>query len=29
MRYLSVGLQELDTRQNAPQSVAINEYKIL
>jgi hypothetical protein len=29
MRYLAVGLQELNTRQSAPQSVADNEYRIL
>jgi hypothetical protein len=29
MRYLSVGLQEINTRQSAPQSVADNEYRIL
>ena len=29
MRYLAVGLQELNTRQTAPQSVADNEYRIL
>jgi hypothetical protein len=26
---LSVGLQEINTRQSAPQSVADNEYRIL
>jgi phage terminase large subunit len=29
MRYLAVGLQELNTRQTAPQSVADNEYRII
>lgn len=29
MRYLSVGITELNTRQNAPQNVADNEYSIL
>ena len=29
MRYLAVGLQELNTRQNAPQSVADNNYRII
>ena len=29
MRYLAVGLQELNTRQNAPQSVADNDYRII
>ena len=29
MRYLSVGLQELNTRQSAPQSVADNSYRII
>ncbi len=29
MRYLSVGLQEINTRQSAPQRVAENEYRIL
>jgi len=29
MRYLSVGITELNTRQNAPQVVAENEYSIL
>ena len=29
MRYLAVGLQELNTRQNAPQSVADNDYRIM
>jgi len=29
MRYLAVGLQELNTRQSAPQSVADNDYRIM
>jgi len=29
MRYLAVGLQELNTRQTAPQKVADNEYRII
>ena len=29
MRYLAVGLQELNTRQTAPQSVADNSYRII
>jgi phage terminase large subunit len=29
MRYLSVGIQEINTRQTAPQRVAENEYRIL
>ena len=29
MRYLAVGLQELNTRQTAPQSVADNDYRIM
>ena len=29
MRYLAVGLQELNTRQTAPQSVADNDYRII
>jgi hypothetical protein len=29
MRYLAVGLQEINTRQTAPQSVADNNYRIL
>ena len=29
MRYLAVGLQELNTRQTAPQSVADNNYRII
>jgi phage terminase large subunit len=29
MRYLAVGLQEINTRQAAPQSVADNEYRII
>jgi len=29
MRYLAVGLQEINTRQNAPQSVADNSYRII
>ena len=29
MRYLCVGLQELNTRQTAPQSVADNSYRII
>ena len=29
MRYLSVGLQEINDRQTAPQSVADNEYRII
>jgi hypothetical protein len=29
MRYLAVGIQELNTRQSAPQSVADNSYKII
>jgi hypothetical protein len=29
MRYLAVGLQEINTRQTAPQSVAENEYRII
>ena len=29
MRYLAVGLQEINTRQSAPQSVADNDYRII
>jgi hypothetical protein len=29
MRYLAVGIQEINTRQSAPQSVADSEYKII
>ena len=29
MRYLSVGLQQLNTRQSAPQSVADSNYRII
>jgi len=29
MRYLAIGLEELNTRQNAPQSVADNNYRII
>ena len=29
MRYLAVGLQEINTRQTAPQSVADNSYRII
>jgi hypothetical protein len=29
MRYLAVGLQEINTRQSAPQSVADNSYRII
>ena len=29
MRYLAVGLQEINDRQIAPQSVADNEYRII
>ena len=29
MRYLAVGIQEINTRQSAPQSVADNEYRII
>jgi len=29
MRYLAVGLQEINTRQTAPQSVADNDYRII
>jgi hypothetical protein len=29
MRYLAVGLQEIKTRQTAPQSVADNSYTII
>ena len=29
MRYLAVGLQEINTRQSAPQSVADNDYRIM
>jgi hypothetical protein len=29
MRYLAVGLQEINTRQTAPQVVADNNYRIL
>jgi len=29
MRYLAVGIQEINTRQSAPQSVADSNYKII
>lgn len=29
MRYLAVGIQEINTRQSAPQSIADNEYRII
>jgi len=29
MRYLAVGLQEINTRQTAPQSIADNSYQII
>jgi len=29
MRYLAVGLQEINTRQTAPQSIADNSYTII
>jgi hypothetical protein len=29
MRYLAVGIQEINTRQSAPQSVADSDYKII
>jgi len=29
MRYLAVGIQEINTRQSAPQSVADSDYRII